>query len=178
MREKGRVSEGRARVSCRGLGKENILQQHSWRHNRNPHPGSTTFFFTNFPETYGLEDMWRVFLKCGRVVDVFIPPKTDRYGKKFGFVRFIDVQNPTSLEHKLDSLWLKDCFVGRTSEPDGILCFRKKFQLEGSLSVNLTPLGGDLVLIQAQEGLDLQSTINGNDKVFSRRGVCVSEMLL
>lgn len=73
---------------------------------QNYFPGSTSFFFTNFPEQYGHEDLWKVFLKWGRVVDVFIAPRTDRFGKKFGFVRYTDVQNTKALEAKLDSLWL------------------------------------------------------------------------
>lgn len=47
-----------------------------------------------------------MFLKWGRVIDVFIPNKRDKFRKKFGFVCFLDVQNPKALEDKLDTPWL------------------------------------------------------------------------
>lgn len=87
-----------------GVGRNND----SFQHNRDQHhyPGSISFFFTNFPTHYKVEDMWKEFLKWGIVIDVFIAPRIDRFGKKYGFVRFINVQNPKALEVKLDSLWL------------------------------------------------------------------------
>lgn len=53
--------------------------------------GTTTYYFTNFPDSYGVEDMRQGFLKWGRVSDVFIPLKKDKYGKRFHFVSFQDV---------------------------------------------------------------------------------------
>ncbi|CAL0332935.1 unnamed protein product [Lupinus luteus] len=50
-------------------------------------------FFTNFPVDHGAKEMWDVFNKWGTIVDVVIPPRLDKYGKKFGFVRFQNVTN-------------------------------------------------------------------------------------
>lgn len=41
------------------------------------------------------------FFKWGSVGDVYIPPKRDKSGKRFGFVRFKDVRKPKELEAKL-----------------------------------------------------------------------------
>jgi hypothetical protein len=52
---------------------------------------STSFYFTNFPEDLKSGDLWEVFAKFGHVVDVYIPFKVDKRGKRFGFVKFKDV---------------------------------------------------------------------------------------
>lgn len=70
--------------------------------------GTTSYFVTNFPETFGNEDMWKVFIKWGRERDVYIPSKTDKFGKRFAFVRFSDVQQPKSLDAQLDTIWIGD----------------------------------------------------------------------
>lgn len=68
--------------------------------------GTTTYYFTNFPDSYGVEDTRKVFHKWGRVRDVFIPLKKDKFGKRFGFFKFQDVHAPKALEAKLDGIWL------------------------------------------------------------------------
>ncbi|KAF1862688.1 hypothetical protein Lal_00013449 [Lupinus albus] len=50
--------------------------------------------------------MWDVFLEWGKVVDVVIPPRLDKYGKRFGFVRFLGILNPKLMVAKLDRIWI------------------------------------------------------------------------
>ncbi|GAB4842483.1 hypothetical protein Ancab_012457, partial [Ancistrocladus abbreviatus] len=38
--------------------------------------------------------------------DIFWPPKTDHYGKRYGFVRFADVQDQMEMVHHLDGIWI------------------------------------------------------------------------
>lgn len=38
--------------------------------------------------------------------EVFIPPKKDKLGKRFGFVRFVDVQDQRILEEHLQDVWI------------------------------------------------------------------------
>jgi len=52
-----------------------------------------TFFFTNYPENFKVVDLLKVMQCWGKVVDVYIPLERDRNGRKFGFVRFKEVQN-------------------------------------------------------------------------------------
>lgn len=48
------------------------------------------------------------------------------------------------------------------------MCIKKKFQLEHYLSVTLTPMGGNMVLINALEGGNLEETVFVKRKDFSR----------
>ncbi|GAU48287.1 hypothetical protein TSUD_236570 [Trifolium subterraneum] len=61
---------------------------------------STPFFFTNFPEEVGWGDLWKLFARYGSVVDVFIPKKVDKWGRKFGFVKFKEVKEVESLSNR------------------------------------------------------------------------------
>ncbi|ESW17972.1 hypothetical protein PHAVU_006G002800, partial [Phaseolus vulgaris] len=58
----------------------------------------TSFFFTNFPEHFRERDLWRVFQRWGRVLDVFVSRKLNTRNQKFGFVRFQGVNDVVSLE--------------------------------------------------------------------------------
>nr|GEX66184.1 RNA-directed DNA polymerase, eukaryota, reverse transcriptase zinc-binding domain protein [Tanacetum cinerariifolium] len=50
---------------------------------------SKTVFLTNFLDHVRARDLWNVFNKYGSVVDVYIPFKKSKAGKRFGFIRFI-----------------------------------------------------------------------------------------
>ncbi|MCI45040.1 hypothetical protein A2U01_0066279, partial [Trifolium medium] len=47
-----------------------------------------TFFFTNFPENFGAKAMFNAFQHYGNIMEVVIPIKRDRRGRRFGFARF------------------------------------------------------------------------------------------
>ncbi|XP_057432091.1 serine/arginine-rich splicing factor SC35-like [Lotus japonicus] len=49
-------------------------------------------------------ELWRVFQKWGRLWDLYIPQKRDRWGRRFGFVKFLNVTNPSYLVERLDQL--------------------------------------------------------------------------
>ncbi|KAK7277149.1 hypothetical protein RIF29_18300 [Crotalaria pallida] len=68
---------------------------------------STTFFFTNIPDSYGAKEMWEIFMKWGSVGDVVIPNKRDRRGGRFGFVRFRNVGNNRVLEKDIQNIWVE-----------------------------------------------------------------------
>nr|GEV66718.1 RNA-directed DNA polymerase, eukaryota [Tanacetum cinerariifolium] len=54
---------------------------------------SFSVFVTNFPEHFSSQDLWNVWNIYGKVIDVYIPQKKSKAGKKFAFVRFINVKN-------------------------------------------------------------------------------------
>nr|GFA12266.1 RNA-directed DNA polymerase, eukaryota, nucleotide-binding alpha-beta plait domain protein [Tanacetum cinerariifolium] len=54
---------------------------------------SHSIFVTNFPESVTPRDLWRVCGTYGTVVDVFIPVKRSKAGKRSAFVRFIKASN-------------------------------------------------------------------------------------
>ncbi|KAJ9556366.1 hypothetical protein OSB04_010980 [Centaurea solstitialis] len=76
------------------LGSDN-LNQKAW-----------TFFFSNFPEGESESSMWKTFACQGVVVDLYIAKKRSRWGKRFGFVRFIKVVDWKRLEVDLNNIWV------------------------------------------------------------------------
>nr|GEV68876.1 hypothetical protein [Tanacetum cinerariifolium] len=50
---------------------------------------SQSVFVTNFPDSTNSGDLWKVCSAYGTVIDVFIPNKKAKSGKRFAFVRFI-----------------------------------------------------------------------------------------
>jgi hypothetical protein len=66
----------------------------------------TTLYFTNFPDHLTVIDLWERFARIWRVDEVFIPLKLDRKGKRFGFVRFWEVQNVDMVRTKLEDIWI------------------------------------------------------------------------
>lgn len=69
---------------------------------------ATSFYFSDFPEEWQLFDMWRCFDKYGLVVDVFIPSKRAKNGKRFGFVRVKGVEDVHGLWLRLKTLTIGD----------------------------------------------------------------------
>ncbi|MCH97216.1 endonuclease/exonuclease/phosphatase family protein, partial [Trifolium medium] len=66
---------------------------------------SISFFVTNFPDELGWGDLWKLFAKFGSVSDVFIPKKVDKWGRRFGFVKFKEVRDVEDLSWKLEDVW-------------------------------------------------------------------------
>ncbi|GJX09233.1 RNA-directed DNA polymerase, eukaryota [Tanacetum coccineum] len=63
---------------------------------------SHSIFVTNFPDSVNSRDLWNKCSVYGTVVDVFIPAKLSKAGKRFAFVRFIKVIN---LDRLVENLW-------------------------------------------------------------------------
>ncbi|GJU16677.1 RNA-directed DNA polymerase, eukaryota, nucleotide-binding alpha-beta plait domain protein [Tanacetum coccineum] len=53
---------------------------------------SHSVFVTNFPDYVNSRDLWNKCSVYGTVIDVFIPNKKSKAGKRFAFVRFIKVR--------------------------------------------------------------------------------------
>ncbi|GKV49694.1 hypothetical protein SLEP1_g56430 [Rubroshorea leprosula] len=88
------------------LGKRRIGQRNHDRggYNWKIYNQATPLYFTNFPDDWSYGDMWRTFAKYGRVYDIYSPTKKDKNGKRFGFVRFLEVKNEAELEHQLGQI--------------------------------------------------------------------------
>nr|GEZ08616.1 RNA-directed DNA polymerase, eukaryota [Tanacetum cinerariifolium]GEZ08954.1 RNA-directed DNA polymerase, eukaryota [Tanacetum cinerariifolium] len=63
-------------------------------------------FVANFPDTTTARDLWKTCNAYGTVVDVFIPFKRSKAGKKFAFVCFIKVTNLDLLVENLCTIWI------------------------------------------------------------------------
>ncbi|GAU17929.1 hypothetical protein TSUD_330530 [Trifolium subterraneum] len=105
MREKeGEEREGEGSRRGRSRAGSSNRRSHGYIHNVDQ--SSTSFFVTNFPEDSTSEDLWKVFAKFGRLGDVYIPSKEDKWGKKFAFVKFREVKEEWELSQRLKDVWL------------------------------------------------------------------------
>nr|GEX61541.1 nucleotide-binding alpha-beta plait domain-containing protein [Tanacetum cinerariifolium] len=66
---------------------------------------STSVYVTNFPESFSAKDLFHSCKQYGHVVDSFIPTKRSKAGKRFGFVRFINVFSVERLVSNLCTIW-------------------------------------------------------------------------
>ncbi|KAF1897854.1 hypothetical protein Lal_00032615 [Lupinus albus] len=63
-------------------------------------------YWDNGHKSSKISEIWEVFHKWGKVVDVVIPARLDKYVKRFGFVRFQGVSNSKLMVVKLDRIWI------------------------------------------------------------------------
>ncbi|KEH16251.1 hypothetical protein MTR_0260s0020 [Medicago truncatula] len=52
-----------------------------------------------------------VFGVFGSVAEIYVPLKVDRMGRRFGFVKFKEIQNLEVLERRLVEVWMGECRV-------------------------------------------------------------------
>ncbi|GJY03253.1 RNA-directed DNA polymerase, eukaryota [Tanacetum coccineum] len=67
---------------------------------------SKSIFITNFPDNTTSAELWKLCQAYGTVVDVYIPNRRSKAGKRFAFVRFIKVHNVDRLVGNLCTLWI------------------------------------------------------------------------
>ncbi|GKB47603.1 RNA-directed DNA polymerase, eukaryota [Tanacetum coccineum] len=67
---------------------------------------STSIYVTNFPESTNAKELLHACKAYGHVVDSFIPNKRAKNGKRFGFVRFINVFDIQRLVGNLETVWI------------------------------------------------------------------------
>ncbi|MCH84690.1 RNA recognition motif, partial [Trifolium medium] len=93
-------------VSRRGRsrGRSSNRRSHGYIHNVDQ--SSISFFVTNFPEDSTVEEIWQLFARFGRVRDVYIPSKVDKWGNKFAFVKFREVKEVGELSQSMKDVWL------------------------------------------------------------------------
>ncbi|GKB83224.1 RNA-directed DNA polymerase, eukaryota [Tanacetum coccineum] len=78
---------------------------------------SKSIFITNFPDVTTSKDLWVLCQSYGTVVDVFIPNRKSKAGKRFAFVRFIKVDNVERLVGNLCTLWIGNSIMLRYTLP-------------------------------------------------------------
>ncbi|GJU59203.1 RNA-directed DNA polymerase, eukaryota [Tanacetum coccineum] len=67
---------------------------------------SKSVYVSNFPDDCSSKDLWKACNSYGNVVDVFIPNKKSKSGKRFAFVRFIKVNHLDRLIENLNTIWI------------------------------------------------------------------------
>ncbi|GJX03927.1 RNA-directed DNA polymerase, eukaryota [Tanacetum coccineum] len=66
---------------------------------------SISIYVTNFPDSCSAKDLFHLCEVYGHVVDSYIPLKRSKSGKRFGFVKFINVFSVERLVNNLCTLW-------------------------------------------------------------------------
>ncbi|WJX66216.1 hypothetical protein P8452_50795 [Trifolium repens] len=51
-------------------------------------------------------ELWSLFAKHGRVGEVYMPKKRDKWGNRFGFVKFKEVKSVEALSSRLEDVWV------------------------------------------------------------------------
>ncbi|GJX26136.1 RNA-directed DNA polymerase, eukaryota [Tanacetum coccineum] len=67
---------------------------------------SKSIFVTNFLDHICARDLWNVCNDYGSVVDIYIPSKRSKAGKRFAFIRFIKVFKLERLIENLCTIWM------------------------------------------------------------------------
>ncbi|GJW03090.1 RNA-directed DNA polymerase, eukaryota [Tanacetum coccineum] len=101
---------------------------------------STSIFVTNFPETCSAKDLFNTCKQYGHVVDAFIPLKRSKAGKRFGFVRFINVFSVERLVSNLCTIWIDKhklrANITRFQRPSGNTNVSVPISVGGGKSIN------------------------------------------
>ncbi|XP_058733329.1 uncharacterized protein LOC131604933 [Vicia villosa] len=64
----------------------------------------SSFYISEFSDRSRAEDIFRLFGCLGDIVEVVIPPKRNKFGRRFGFARFKGVEDARLLGVKLDNI--------------------------------------------------------------------------
>ncbi|KAL8542390.1 hypothetical protein ACS0TY_003309 [Phlomoides rotata] len=83
-----------------------IAARNNWIEAWKPERGCVTFYFMNFPSDCDSKLPLEKFREFVIVKDIFIPKKLDKFGKKYGFVRFGGAVNTTVVEQELNRVWV------------------------------------------------------------------------
>ncbi|PWA92591.1 hypothetical protein CTI12_AA078410 [Artemisia annua] len=67
---------------------------------------STSVYVTNIPESVTAKDLFQACKQYGHAVDSYIPNKKSKTGKRFGFVKFINVFSEERLVNNLCTVWM------------------------------------------------------------------------
>ncbi|GLT33523.1 hypothetical protein SLA2020_081050 [Shorea laevis] len=84
-------------------------QGHNWRfadYGNRIQGQIVSFFIYNFPEDWDAKALWYRFQNWGNVVDVYLPGKRDKRGKRFGFLRIKGVHEVKHMEARLNRIWI------------------------------------------------------------------------
>ncbi|GJW22321.1 nucleotide-binding alpha-beta plait domain-containing protein [Tanacetum coccineum] len=87
---------------------------------------STSVYVTNFSDNVSAKELFLACKQYGHVVDSYIPVKKSKYGKRFGFFKFINVFNEERLVNNLCTVWIGrvrlHANIARFQKPNGSSC--------------------------------------------------------
>ncbi|GKE25514.1 RNA-directed DNA polymerase, eukaryota [Tanacetum coccineum] len=140
---------------------------------------SMSVFITNFPKSCSTKELFQSCKQYGHVVDTFIPTKRSKNGRRFGFVRFINVFNEERLMNNLCMVWI-DRFKLHAN------IARKAVSNEGFVDIKIRYMGELWVLLEfgSEDSMKLfQDNVEGipfklwTDNTFKRIATKWGELL-
>ncbi|KAK7268330.1 hypothetical protein RIF29_21028 [Crotalaria pallida] len=88
-------------------------------------------------DDHNINDLWKCFFEVGKVGEVIVPTKLDRFGKRFGFVR---------LEERLKDFWIGSykLFINkprfdRVKQAHNMNHFKKDYYFDGDNTTQRAP---------------------------------------
>ncbi|XVF61205.1 hypothetical protein PTKIN_Ptkin08bG0111400 [Pterospermum kingtungense] len=82
------------------------VRSHSHKGSPCSNVDNCNIYFTNFPELWEAFHFWEIFKSYGDIVDVFIPTKRNFRRQRFGFIRFMSVEDTNCLILALNQIWI------------------------------------------------------------------------
>lgn len=64
----------------------------------------SSFYFSRFAEDAYEPELWKIFKRWGKVCNLYIDRKRDKNGYRYGFARFVGIQNDLDFARKLDAI--------------------------------------------------------------------------
>ncbi|XP_058775246.1 uncharacterized protein LOC131649501 [Vicia villosa] len=109
MRKQNNVREGWTTVERNSFRREGVGKWDVARGEGRKTEGAaaSSFFFTEFGSRWKTRDLMFEFKDMRDIDEVVIPSKRDKFGRRYGFVRFFNVEDEKLLGIKLDSLILE-----------------------------------------------------------------------
>nr|GEW35018.1 transposon TX1 [Tanacetum cinerariifolium] len=72
---------------------------------------TVSFMFHNFPNSWGMGNLWMLFKKYGTVFDMFMVQKRLRNRHKHGFVRFKNIEDVELLDQRLRRIQIRNEYL-------------------------------------------------------------------
>ncbi|GJS88795.1 RNA-directed DNA polymerase, eukaryota [Tanacetum coccineum] len=118
---------------------------------------SKSIFVTNFPDNFGSRDLWKICESYEKVVDVYIPNRKSKAGKRFALVHFFMVEDIDRLVGNLCTIW-----IGRLHLHVNVVHFeraRKSYNSGGFVHSNVhAPSGPYVTVVKGNTPLNVPST--------------------
>ncbi|GKB35214.1 RNA-directed DNA polymerase, eukaryota, partial [Tanacetum coccineum] len=135
---------------------------------------SKSIFVTNFPDNFGSRDLWKICESYGKVVDVYIPNRKSKAGKRFAFVRFVRVEDIDRLVGNLCTIW-----IGRLHLHANVVRFeraRKPYNSGGFAHSNVhAPSGPYVTAVKGNTPLNVPNTPPSSVSILVLDDSCVIE---
>ncbi|GJT72578.1 nucleotide-binding alpha-beta plait domain-containing protein [Tanacetum coccineum] len=92
--------------NCRQEQRNKGIPNKSHPNFREEHKSFSSIFVSNIPWNASVQDLWDICNKWGVVINVYIAAKRSKSGHRFGFVRFINVNDINQLVSNLRTAWM------------------------------------------------------------------------